>query len=743
MKNATFSHHVRPFPMLLAGAIVSPLVFLASCGSTPDQPEPQPQELVQVEPAPVEVEPDPIELALTAEPTEAEQAEEKVDLQVAGMRAALQDALRASGIDPETLEVEGTEVPADEPAVGLADASETTPIESDDALAALESEPEAVLDSIAEAGAESILAEAQPEPIEPQTVAESTEENDQMGADVDVDVADQNSDELAMVDSVTDTAVEQAKVKPAKAKQAAASDAADQAAAAQEVAEPSAELALDAPQDSVEPHAEVTVAENDLAETAELTLDVQANDGEALVAEELEPEVAALTDAELAKIEAELMLLGMDPGRTGPVEFDDFYTPPVEVATEPEVVDAPAAEDAVLAEGEGVELVLDDELAMNAEPVDAVTLDADPLVVVDASEEAAELAAPLFIEGDDVAQAEDLLQVDEALAPDVIEVTRLAADLAELDKLVAEQNAEDEDLADALDPVAANDADPFAKFGAIQWEVTRIQMPAEVIAEEAAQRNETSGANGAQALDIQKVPVPSVATAVGNDWGAFQFMRSVPVEQRLLLAPLCAIDPSGGLAGISLAFQGINVSTNLVLEGAPQDPAVAGLTYSDGAEFDPVAIEPTASVVNEPGIGMIWWSTELPTSQVHAQSEVQTPSVGRVRIVLNSGDYVEGVMHSAGLGQYKIDGELGRFAVRAKLVSHIERLPKPGLGQQVKGLQAGDLVRAKVKTGYIEGRLISMKDGKALVETATGMRISLGDAEVEPMGQSKTRVVID
>ena len=318
---------------------------------------------------------------------------------------------------------------------------------------------------------------------------------------------------------------------------------------------------------------------------------------------------------------------------------------------------------------------------------------------------------------------------------------QVAADPA-LDQ-AQEAPAVEPDPVDSLANEQAVEDDPFAKFGAIQWEVTRIQMPADVIAAQAEQTELRNDANGAQALDIQKVPVPPVATAVGNDWGAFQFMRSVPVEQRLLLAPLCAIDPSGGLAGISLAFQGISVSTNMVLEGAPRDPALAGLTYSDGAEFDPVSIEPTATVVNEPGIGMIWWSTELPTTKVHAKAEVQTPSVGRVRIVLNSGDYVEGVMHSAGLGQYKIDGELGRFAVRANLVSHIERLPKQGLGQQVKGLQAGDLVRAKVKTGYIEGRLISMKDGKALVETATGMRISLNDAEVEPMGQSKTRVVID
>jgi hypothetical protein len=742
MKNATFSHHVRPFPMLLAGAIVSPLVLMASCGSTPDQPAPKPEALVQIEPAPVEVVPDPVELVLAAEPSEAEQAEEKVDLQVAGMRAALQDALRASGIDPETLDVEGAEVPAAEPTVAFEESEADIPQTADevleDAVAALDddedaalasqAQPEAVLDpalAVALTGLNGAVADAQADQAPDETVA----------ALVDPALLSADS-EVAPADPVAaaDMAIEQVEDAQVEAEAILTADAA-------------AELAEGEPSLEAEINAEVV--------DAELALETETDNTEANVlaaeAVEAEPKVAALTDAEVAKIEAELMLMGMDPGRTAPVDFDDFYVPPVEVAPEPELVDEP-----VLAQDEGVELLLDDALALNTEPAAAETLEEGPLVVVDANDAndaAADLAAPLLAQAGDLVptQAQDV-----ANEPVEDMATELAGAIAGMNPQATEQDAADPALdqaqeapavePDPVDSLANEQAvedDPFAKFGAIQWEVTRIQMPADVIAAQAEQTELRNDANGAQALDIQKVPVPPVATAVGNDWGAFQFMRSVPVEQRLLLAPLCAIDPSGGLAGISLAFQGISVSTNMVLEGAPRDPALAGLTYSDGAEFDPVSIEPTATVVNEPGIGMIWWSTELPTTQVHAKAEVQTPSVGRVRIVLNSGDYVEGVMHSAGLGQYKIDGELGRFAVRANLVSHIERLPKPGLGQQVKGLQAGDLVRAKVKTGYIEGRLISMKDGKALVETATGMRISLNDAEVEPMGQSKTRVVID
>ena len=254
-------------------------------------------------------------------------------------------------------------------------------------------------------------------------------------------------------------------------------------------------------------------------------------------------------------------------------------------------------------------------------------------------------------------------------------------------------------------------------------------------------------AEGPEALEIETVVETPVATALEPAAPSalvelMAFTESLDPTQRMLLGPLVLVDPSGGLARFSLGLQGLADSTALMTAGPPEDPSLVGLSRSNGSEFDPTPIEP-GQLTGDPGLGMIWWSGDVPMAQVDSEVEVQTPSVGRVRVVLNSGDYVEGILHSVGMGQYWIDGDLGRFAVRAGLVAHIEHLPKPGLGVETKGLQAGDLVRAKAKTGFIEGRLVSMKDGKALIETATGMRITIPDAEVEPLGASKTRVVID
>lgn len=697
MMNATFSRQVRPIPMLLTGAFV----FLASCGSTPDEPAPAPEELASVEaPLTPNAEAEGASAPDADPEVAAEPVEDEVDLQVAGMRAALQDALRESGIDPDTLEVEG----------------------------AVEPEPVAAL-----------VAEEPP-------------------ADV---VAEADAAEAEAAEALAET------------------DASTAPAPSGDAAEP-AELANAELAD--QPAADALVA----AEPAEPVAVVE------------EP---ALTPAERAKIEAELMLLSMDPGRVAPAEFDDFYTPP---APEPEEVAAqePVAADAELAleveaaplAEDGIELVVLDATEQDADEAEPSTLalEDDAVIVMETAElealaNAAEQApqsegealadADAAPEPSDQAEGATLADMD---APDVLIPEADAALASELEQpaeadatmataldaegadmlepalatatepatepqaepaaeLVAELPAEPAAEQVAAEPAAEGDA--FAKYGAIQWEVVEHTALLEPTLPDTPSLNGSTSAEGA--LDIQTVPVPQVATALGSEWGALGFMQQLPVEERLLLAPLCALDPTGGVARLSLAMGQLSSASQAYVDGPPQDPSVDGLNYSNGAEFEPVPVDPKAVVINEPGIGMIWWSSDLPTEQVSAAAEIQTPSVGRIRLVLNSGDYVEGTLHSVGQNQYWLDGDLGRFAVRAGLVAHIERLPKPGLGQQIKGLQAGDLVRAKAKTGFIEGRLISMKDGKALVETATGMRITIEDAEVEPMGQSKTRVVVD
>ncbi|MDF1798213.1 MAG: hypothetical protein P1V81_03480 [Planctomycetota bacterium] len=225
---------------------------------------------------------------------------------------------------------------------------------------------------------------------------------------------------------------------------------------------------------------------------------------------------------------------------------------------------------------------------------------------------------------------------------------------------------------------------------------------------------------------------------------SLSFLDGLDPVQRAIAAPMMLLDPSGFAS--HLAFGGPDLASSAwaeVTKPEEVDAAMAALpgeTRVDGSEFGPVFVED--KLRNEPGLGLIWWGEDVPFLHVDSTLEVQTPSVGRVRVVLESGDYVEGLLHSVGTGSYRVDGDLGRFAVDGKLVSHVERLPKPGLGAEVAGMQAGDLVRVKAATGYVEGRLVSMKGENVLIETADGMRITLSGEDVQPMGNSATRVVL-
>ena len=733
MNHFTFQRRTRPLPMLLTGALLTPLALLAGCGSTPDEPPPAPVELA---PAPAQevatdadasTQPDSVEL-VAAEPAEIAPEEEEVDLQVAGMRAALEKAMRDSGIDPVTL-----------------DATEET---------VATEEPDEPADVGASETADLLAAEEQ---LDPQTAEDATEGEDELAlAAPSVESSDEVDELVATTDGESEPAVPAADLV-----------ANDEAL----VEEAHAETALEEQAVAGNPDGEQTAIAGESQADSEVSL---AQDG----APDEEPaEVAAeptLSPAEEAMLEAELALLELDPSRVGPVAFEDFGAAPAEpdAPAEELVLTEDAADEAQLAsvspEGEDAELavvVTEPETHVPAfAPVPEDGLPGFALQPADWPHEHTELVAALDAEAAEQAllAAESALALDEAPteeapAPEatgegLAQTPEAAVDFPDAvptDDAVAviEPDAVEADAATEVMPGKSGAPADLAKYGAIQWQLvehasttlTQVDVP------DVQAQPDAMDATGADALPIERVEVPAVAAALHptEDWGTFEFLRSLPLEDRALLAPLVVLDPSGGLALMGTGVRGLGEVTGMALSGPPQDPALDGLSYSDGSEFDPAPIDSTAVVVDEPGIGMIWWSEEVPLAQIDATSEIQTPSVGRVRVVLHSGDYVEGSLHSVGQGNYWIDGDLGRFAVRGSLVSHVERLPKPGLGQQVTGLQAGDLVRAKVKTGYIEGRLISMKDDKALVETATGMRITIEGAEVEPMGKSKTRVIVD
>ena len=222
------------------------------------------------------------------------------------------------------------------------------------------------------------------------------------------------------------------------------------------------------------------------------------------------------------------------------------------------------------------------------------------------------------------------------------------------------------------------------------------------------------------------------------------FLEEVPMATRAMAGPLFALDPSGLLGNLALGASMIEKTAGQAIAHvgpAAKDPnlpagerlASAGPVLSD---------EETKKLAEEPSLGWLWWDEEVPSHHVGSKVDIQTPSVGRVRIVLASGDYVEGILYAVGKGLYWIDGDLGRFSVKHTLVSHVERLLKPGLGAEVEGLQAGHFVRVKLASGFVEGRLVSTKGDLLLIETNDGIRMTLESTDVERLGDSKTRVIV-
>ena len=222
------------------------------------------------------------------------------------------------------------------------------------------------------------------------------------------------------------------------------------------------------------------------------------------------------------------------------------------------------------------------------------------------------------------------------------------------------------------------------------------------------------------------------------------FLEEVPIASRAMAGPLFALDPSGFLGNLALGASMVEKTANQAMAYLP--PAAKDLDLPDGerlAAAGPVlSDEETKKLAEEPSLGWLWWDEEVPSHHVGSKVDIQTPSVGRVRIVLASGDYVEGILYAVGKGLYWIDGDLGRFSVKHTLVSHVERLLKPGLGAEVEGLQAGHFVRVKLASGFVEGRLVSTKGDSLLIETNDGIRMTLESTDVERLGDSKTRVIV-
>src|SRR5882672_7882739 len=109
-------------------------------------------------------------------------------------------------------------------------------------------------------------------------------------------------------------------------------------------------------------------------------------------------------------------------------------------------------------------------------------------------------------------------------------------------------------------------------------------------------------------------------------------------------------------------------------------------------------------------------STVPPRESISSPTKMLTPTVGKVRVVLSSGEMFEGGLYAVGEGSVWIDSQYGRMGLAGSRVKSVVQIdsPKgtPALG--APGSQdLGGLERVRVKTagGYVFGKVIE-RDGK-------------------------------
>ncbi len=142
----------------------------------------------------------------------------------------------------------------------------------------------------------------------------------------------------------------------------------------------------------------------------------------------------------------------------------------------------------------------------------------------------------------------------------------------------------------------------------------------------------------------------------------------------------------------------------------------------------------------------IWSGGAIPIDAIEGQSRLLTPSIGRVRVHLGSGEIFEGQLYAVGQKKVWLETELGKMALLSWQVHRIEHiLTTEGVAalgddgsQDLAGLEQ---VRVRTPGGVFYGKVIDRDEDTVTLVTDEGARITLRDAVVDPAGKSATRLV--
>lgn len=142
----------------------------------------------------------------------------------------------------------------------------------------------------------------------------------------------------------------------------------------------------------------------------------------------------------------------------------------------------------------------------------------------------------------------------------------------------------------------------------------------------------------------------------------------------------------------------------------------------------------------------IWGGGAIPIDAIEGKGRLLTPSVGRVRVLLGSGEIFEGQLYAVGNKKVWLETELGKMALLSWQVHRIEHILTTegvaALGEDGSHDLAGlEQVRVRTPGGVFYGKVIDRDEDTVTLVTAEGARITLRDAVVDPAGKSSTRLV--
>lgn len=120
----------------------------------------------------------------------------------------------------------------------------------------------------------------------------------------------------------------------------------------------------------------------------------------------------------------------------------------------------------------------------------------------------------------------------------------------------------------------------------------------------------------------------------------------------------------------------------------------------------------------------------IPFGSISSKTKVLTPTVGKVRAVLQTGEIFEGSLYAVGEDSLWIDTSFGRMGLAASRVRSVVRIDPakgaPALGAAGSQNSAGlERVRIKTPGGTLYGKVIERVGDTATVITDEGARLTL------------------